>query len=84
MFQLPNEKIIQYSYGGIPLLTYLLIGFTTTMLVAIQFLDGKSEDKTENEEIRERDEMTKLSEETLGGKKKTRRRSKPKRARKTA
>jgi len=38
---IPN-KMISYSVGGVPVVTYVLIGFTTAMLAAVTYLDEGS------------------------------------------
>ena len=42
------EKMIGYSVGGIPVVTYALIGFTTAMLVAVQYLDEEESKSSPN------------------------------------
>ena len=40
------DKMIGYSVGGVPVVTYVLIGFTTAMLAAVQYLDNEDGPKS--------------------------------------
>ena len=46
---IPN-KMIGYSVGGVPVITYVLIGFTTAMLAAVQYLENGSLEKSDSKE----------------------------------
>ena len=42
------DKMIGYSVGGVPVITYVLIGFTTAMLAAVQYLDNEESEIKES------------------------------------